>query len=139
MPRAWQGLGTPIPFAVSGLQDGEGRMVRTRTQLGTPYLYACTPGQPVPQATMLAPPPSHAVTGCYPSVSGGHAPRYKDLQYDGKTSWNSFMYKFVRMARSQQWSEIEQHDQFCFSLEGIASDYGHRPLSRSCGYFEAVS
>jgi hypothetical protein len=33
------------------------------------------------------------------------------------------MHKFVRLARSQQWSEIEQHDQFCFSLDGMASDY----------------
>jgi hypothetical protein len=33
------------------------------------------------------------------------------------------MRKFVRLAHSQQWSEIEQHDKFCFSLEGMASDY----------------
>jgi hypothetical protein len=70
---------------------------------------------------MFAPP--HAVTGCYPSVLGGHTPWYKGLQYDGKSSWKSFMHKFIRLARSQQWSEIEQHDQFCYSLEGIASDY----------------
>jgi hypothetical protein len=88
-PRTRQGLGTPIPFAASGLQEGEGRMARTRTQLGTPYPYACTSGQPVTQATIFAPPPPHAVTCCYSSVSEGHSPRYKDLQYDGKSSWNS--------------------------------------------------
>jgi hypothetical protein len=33
------------------------------------------------------------------------------------------LHKFVRLARSQRWSETEQHDQFCFSLEGTASDY----------------
>jgi hypothetical protein len=67
---------------------------------------------------MFVPPPPHAVTRCYKSVSGGYGPRYKDLQYDGKSSLKSFMHKFVRLARSQQWSEIEQ-----ISLEGTASDY----------------
>lgn len=30
--------------------------------------------------------------------------------------------KFVRLTRSEQWTEDEQHDPFCFSLEGAASD-----------------
>ena len=29
----------------------------------------------------------------------------------------------VRLARSEQWAEMEQHDQFCVALEGTASDY----------------
>ena len=33
------------------------------------------------------------------------------------------MHKLVRLARSQQWTEVEQHDQFCFALEGLASEY----------------
>ena len=33
------------------------------------------------------------------------------------------MHKFVRLARSEQWTEVEQHDQFCFALEGMASEY----------------
>jgi hypothetical protein len=33
------------------------------------------------------------------------------------------MHKFVRLSRSQQWLEVKQHDQFCFALEGTASDY----------------
>jgi hypothetical protein len=45
------------------------------------------------------------------------------MHYDGKVSWESFMMKFTRLARSQQWTEDEQHDQFCFSLEGAASEY----------------
>jgi hypothetical protein len=31
--------------------------------------------------------------------------------------------KFTRLARSQQWTEDEQHDHFCFSLEGADSEY----------------
>jgi hypothetical protein len=50
-------------------------------------------------------------------------PWYKDTQHDGKSNWKSFMHKFVGLLCSPQWSEIEQHDQFCFSLEGILSDY----------------
>ena len=33
------------------------------------------------------------------------------------------MHKFVRLARSEQWTEVEKHDQFCFALEGMASEY----------------
>ena len=29
----------------------------------------------------------------------------------------------MRIARSEQWTEVEQHDQFCFALEGMASEY----------------
>ena len=29
----------------------------------------------------------------------------------------------MRLARSEQWTEVEQHDQFCFVLEGMASEY----------------
>jgi hypothetical protein len=38
-------------------------------------------------------------------------------------SWKSFMMKFTRLARNQQWTEDEQHDHFCFSVEGAASEY----------------
>jgi hypothetical protein len=96
-------------------------MASTRIQLGTPYAYACIPRQPVPQAATFAPLQPQAVTGCYPPVSRGYAPQNKDLQSDGKSSWKSLIHKFVRLARSQQWSEIKQH-KFCFSLEGIAND-----------------
>ena len=33
------------------------------------------------------------------------------------------MHKFMRLAHSEQWTEVEQHVQFCFALEGIASKY----------------
>ncbi|XP_062615272.1 uncharacterized protein LOC134277010 [Saccostrea cucullata] len=56
-------------------------------------------------------------------AAAGSKPRYKDLRYDGKTSWKAFLHKFVRLSRSQLWTEEEQHDQFCFSLEGAASEY----------------
>ena len=46
-----------------------------------------------------------------------------DLRYDGKSSWKAFLHKFVRLARSEQWIEVEPHDQFCFALEGMASAY----------------
>ena len=46
-------------------------------------------------------------------------PRYKDLRYDGKCNLKAFLHKFVR----QQWNETEQHDQFCFFLEGPAIEY----------------
>ena len=29
----------------------------------------------------------------------------------------------MRLARSEQWTEVEQHNQFCFALEGSASEY----------------
>lgn len=48
--------------------------------------------------------------------------KYKDLQYDGKTSWKAYLHKFVRLSHNQQWTKTEQHD-FCLSLEGPASDY----------------
>lgn len=50
-------------------------------------------------------------------------PRYKDLRYDGKSNWKAFLHKFVSLSRSQQWNETEQHDHFCFFLEGPASEY----------------
>ena len=46
-----------------------------------------------------------------------------DLRYDGKSSWKAFLHEFVRLARSEQCIEVEQHDQFCFALEGLASEY----------------
>lgn len=49
--------------------------------------------------------------------------RYKDLHFDGRSSWKAFLHKFVRLSRSQRWTETEQHDQFCFFLEGTASEY----------------
>ena len=33
------------------------------------------------------------------------------------------MQKFVRLASSEQFTEVEQHDQFCFALEGTTSEY----------------
>ena len=27
------------------------------------------------------------------------------------------------LARSEQWFKVEQHDQFCFALEGMVSEY----------------
>jgi hypothetical protein len=105
--------------SVSGFKEGEGRMVCTRRQLGNPNPHVFTPGVP----TLPTPPPPFVEGGGYPPAPGGRAPRYKDLRYDGKSSWKSFLHKFVTLARSQRWSETEQHDQFCFSLEGTASDY----------------
>jgi hypothetical protein len=45
------------------------------------------------------------------------------MRYDSKVSWKSFMMKFTRLARSQQWTEDEQDDRFCFSSEGSSSEY----------------
>uniref|UniRef100_K1PRR6 Retrotransposon gag domain-containing protein n=1 Tax=Magallana gigas TaxID=29159 RepID=K1PRR6_MAGGI len=50
-------------------------------------------------------------------------PNYKDLHFDGRTSWKPFLHKFVRLSRSQRWAETEYHDQFCFFLEETASEY----------------
>uniref|UniRef100_K1Q2B9 Uncharacterized protein n=1 Tax=Magallana gigas TaxID=29159 RepID=K1Q2B9_MAGGI len=50
-------------------------------------------------------------------------PRYKDLHFDWRSSWKPFLHMFVRLSRSQRWTETEQHDQFCFFLEGTASEY----------------
>ena len=78
----------------------------------------CHYGTPAPIATQ--PVSSHR----YPSPGPSHRkPRSKDLRYDGKSSWKAFLHKFVRLARSKQWTEVEQHDQFCFALEGMASEY----------------
>ena len=33
------------------------------------------------------------------------------------------MRKFVRLARSEQFTEVEQHDKFGSALEGTASEY----------------
>jgi hypothetical protein len=99
-------------------------MVGTRRQLGNPNHHAFTPGRPAPGTPNLPKTPATLCGGGgYPPAPGGRAPTYKDLRYDGKSSWKSFLHKFVRLARSQRWSETEQHDQFCFSLEGTASDY----------------
>ena len=35
----------------------------------------------------------------------------------------SLLHKFVRLASSGLFTEVEQHDQFCFALEGMASEY----------------
>ena len=60
----------------------------------------------------------------FPSPRPSHRkPRSKDLRYDGKSSQKAFLHKFVRLARSEQWTEVEQHDQFCFALKGMASEY----------------
>ena len=65
-------------------------------------------------------PPSLLVPTASPAPE---KPCSKDLRYDGKSSWIAFLHKLVRLARSEQWTEVEQHDQFCFALEGMASEY----------------
>lgn len=65
----------------------------------------------------VAPPTS------YHNPTAWSRPRYKDLHFDGRSSWKAFLLKFVRLSRSQRWTETEQHDQFCFFLEGTASEY----------------
>jgi hypothetical protein len=47
----------------------------------------------------------------------------KDMTYNGEETWKPFLVKFTRLARSQQWTDDEQHDHFCLSLDGVASDY----------------
>jgi hypothetical protein len=51
----------------------------------------------------------------------------KDMTYDGEATWMSFLVKFTSLARRQQWTDDEQHDHFCLSLDVFASDY-HTPL-----------
>jgi hypothetical protein len=46
----------------------------------------------------------------------------KALTYDGDATWKSFLVKFTRLARSQHWTNDKQHDHFCLSLDGVASD-----------------
>ena len=41
-----------------------------------------------------------------------------DLLYDGKSIWKALLQKFVVLAGSEQWTEVEQYDQFCFALIG---------------------
>ena len=78
-------------------------MVGTRRQLGNPNPHAFTPGRPAPGTpTLPTPPPPYVEGGGYPPAPGGRAPRYKDLRYDGKSSWRSFLHKFVTLACSQR-------------------------------------
>ena len=59
-----------------------------------------------------------------PSPRPGHMIlRSKDIRDDWKSSWKAFLHKFVRLAHSEQWTEVEQYDQFCLALEGTASEY----------------
>ena len=59
-----------------------------------------------------------------PSPRPGHMIlRSKDIRDDWKSSWKAFLHKFVRLARREQWTEVEQCDQFCFALEGTTSEY----------------
>ena len=59
-----------------------------------------------------------------PSPRPGHRIlRSKDLRDDGMSSWKAFLHKIVRIARREQWTEVEQCDQFCFALEGTTSEY----------------
>jgi hypothetical protein len=45
------------------------------------------------------------------------------MAYDGEATWKSFLVKFTRLARSLQWTDDEQRDHFCLSLDGVANDY----------------
>ena len=50
----------------------------------------------------------------FPSPRPNHRkPRSKDIRYDGRSSWKASLHKFVRLARIEQWTEVDQHDQFC--------------------------
>ena len=78
----------------------------------------CHYGTPAPIATQPV------STLRFPSTRPSHKkPRSKDLCYHGKSSWKAFLHKFMRLARSEQWTEVEQHEQFCFALERMASEY----------------
>ena len=65
--------------------------------------------QPVSTPRLPSPRPSH------------RNPRSKDLRYDGNMIWKAFLHKFVKLVRSEQWTEVEQHDLFCFEV--MASEY----------------
>ena len=91
--------------------------------LQTPVATYGSPGD-VQQPAMQYNPQDYTAlpaSSSHPTVR--YRPRYKDLRYDGKSNWKAFLHKFVRLSRSQQWNETEQHDQFCFFLEGPASEY----------------
>jgi hypothetical protein len=45
------------------------------------------------------------------------------MTYDGEATWKSFLVKFTRLACSQQWADDKQHNNFCLSLDGVASNY----------------
>ena len=61
-------------------------------------------------------PPSLLVPTAIPAPGRVTKPRSKDLRYNGKSSWKAFLHKFVRLVRSEQWTEVEQHDQLFFAL-----------------------
>ena len=47
----------------------------------------------------------------FPSPRPSHRkPRSNDLSFDGKSSLKAFLNKFVRLARSEQRTQVEQHD-----------------------------
>ena len=79
---------------------------------------SCHYGTPAPIATQPVSTPR------FPSPRPSHRkPRSKDIRYDRRSSWKAYLHKFVRLARSEQWTEVEQHDHFCFALEDMESEY----------------
>ena len=45
------------------------------------------------------------------------------LKFDGKSNWKAFYAKFSRYADVSEWTEGECRDQFCWCLDGKASEY----------------
>jgi hypothetical protein len=77
---------------------------------------------PYPEPTL--PSAVHATLPVYtPTLVPAAMAIIKDMTYDSETTWKSFLVKFTRLARSQQWTNDEQHGHFYLSLDGVASDY----------------
>ena len=47
----------------------------------------------------------------------------KSLKYDGTTNWQAFYTKFTKFAQASNWSIDECRNQFCWCLEGKASEF----------------
>lgn len=47
----------------------------------------------------VAPPTS------YHNLTAWNRPRYKNLHFNGRSSWEAFLHKFVRLSRNQRWTE----------------------------------
>ena len=47
----------------------------------------------------------------------------KSVKFDGSSTWKAFYTKFSRFATNAKWNETEKKDQFCWCLDGKASEF----------------
>jgi hypothetical protein len=80
----------------------------------TPYPEPTPPSAPVTRAALPVYNPTPRT--CSDAI-------IKDTTYNEEATWTSSLVKFTRLPCSQQWTDDEQHDHFCWSLDGVANDY----------------